>query len=215
MVRILFGHNIHITINNTVIAENSGFIAGNMYTSISFGVEHVAVRLDRCYIHSGNLTQFAAPFSLATGLIGSITSVYEHTNGNRIPLQISNTKFISNYSGAVLFGIGGKSGCICNSSAYQILVDNCEFFNNSAQFRYTAISAGMMSNNLNPRVTVHETVLKVRLVIQNSTFHHNIELQTVSQQNVDFIQFYQLPEVEIINSTFYSMEPLRGCKFLF
>ena len=44
----------------------------------------------------------------------------------------------------------------------------------------------------------------MRLVIQNSTFHHNYKLQTVSQQNVALILFHQLPEVEIINSTFYS-----------
>ena len=61
-----------------------------------------------------------------------------------------------------------------------------------------------MSDKFNARVTVQETVLKVRLVIQNSTFHHNYKLQTVSPQNVDLILFYQLPEVEIINSTFYS-----------
>ena len=73
-----------------------------------------------------------------------------------------------------------------------------------AQIGHTGIVAMMMSDKMNPRVTVHETVLKVRLVIQNSTFHQNYKSQTFSQQNVDLIQFIQLPEVEIINSTFYS-----------
>ena len=53
MVAMLLNHNIRITINNTVIAENSGMIAGNVLISLMFGVEHVAIRFDRCYIHSG------------------------------------------------------------------------------------------------------------------------------------------------------------------
>ena len=53
VVAMLLNHNIRITINNTVIAENSGMIAGNVLISLMFGVEHVAIRFDRCYIHSG------------------------------------------------------------------------------------------------------------------------------------------------------------------
>ena len=48
------------------------------------------------------------------------------------------------------------------------------------------------------------SVLKVRLVIQNSPFHHNIKLQEHSQLDVKLVHFAQLPEVEIINSTLYS-----------
>ena len=117
-------------------------------------------------------------------------------------MHISNTEFASNRAGAVHFTLGGRSSCACNSSAYQILIDNCEFSNNSAHIGHSGLSAVLMSDKFNARVTVQETVLKVRLVIQNSTFHHNYKLQTVSPQNVDLIQFYQLPEVEIINSTF-------------
>ena len=52
IVMVLFGHDINVTINNTVIAENSGFVSGNMYINIIFGVEHVRIRLDRCYMSS-------------------------------------------------------------------------------------------------------------------------------------------------------------------
>ena len=99
----LNGHKIHISINNTVIAENSGFITGNMYISIMYGVEHVSIRFDRCHIHSGNLTSTSAPWSFATGLLCGITFVNEHANGNTMPVHISNTKFTSNYGGAVTF----------------------------------------------------------------------------------------------------------------
>ena len=42
----VFNHDIHITINNTVIAENSGILAGNLAINIVFGTEHVTVRLE-------------------------------------------------------------------------------------------------------------------------------------------------------------------------
>ena len=202
MVGMLLGHNIRITINNTVIAENSGIIAGNVYISLMFGVEHVAIRLDRCSIQSGS--NLFDKVILTTGLPCAINFVNEHSNGNTIPVHISNTEFASNRGGAVHFTLGGRSSCACNSSAYQILIDNCEFSNNSAQIGHSGLAALLMSDKFNARVTVQESVLKVRLVIQNSTFHHNYKLQTVSPQNVDLIQFYQLPEVEIINSTFQS-----------
>ena len=200
LVSVMFGHNIHITINNTVVAENSGFIGGNMLVSTMFGAEHVAIRLDRCYIHSGR-----SIIKAATGLTCLINSINEQANEKVMPVHISNTKFVSNRGGALLFGAGGRSSCVCNNSAYQILIDNCEFSNNFADFTaITGISATMLSDNGHPRVTVQETVLKVRLVIQNSTFHHNYKLQTVSQRNVYLILFNQFLEVEIINSTFYS-----------
>ena len=200
----LGGHEIHIIINNTVIAENSGFIAGNMYISIMYGVDHIAIRLDRCHIHSGNLTSISDPRSFATGLLCGVTVVKEHADGNTMPVHISNTRFISNYGGAVAFFVGGRRTYTCNSSAYMIFVDRCEFSNNSAHFGHTAIKAGMMSDNVNPRVTVHESVLKVRLVIQNSTFHHNIELPSISSQTSGLLVFVQLPEVVIVNCKLYS-----------
>ena len=91
-------HDLHITINNSVIAENSGFVAGNMDVNIMFGIQHVTIRLDRCYIQSGNVT--AAWFSwvsVVTGLTCLIIPVNEHFNRNITSVHISNTKFISNY----------------------------------------------------------------------------------------------------------------------
>ena len=85
VVGMLFGHNIYITINNTVIAENSGFIAGNVYISLMFGVEHVAIRFDRCYIHSGS--NWFDKVIFATGLTCGVYFVNEHSNGNAIPVQ--------------------------------------------------------------------------------------------------------------------------------
>ena len=126
-----------------------------------------------------------------------------------IPVHISNTKFISNYESAVTLFVGGRRTYTCNSSTYTILVDRCEFSINSARFAHTALMAAMMSEVHNRRVNVHKNVLKVRIVIQNSTFHHNFKLQDFSQQNGDLIQFYQLPEIHIINSTFYSNSDAR------
>ena len=200
----LNGHKVHIIINNTVIAENSGFAGGNMYISIMYGVEQVSIRLDRCHIHSGNLTNISAPWSFATGLLCGITFANEHANGNTMPVHISNTKFISNYGGAVTFFVSGRSSYTCNNSAYMILVDRCEFSNNAAYFGHTAIKAGMMSDDANPRVTVQENVLKVRLIIQNSMIHHNTKLPSISSQISDVIVFFQLPEVVIVNSKIYS-----------
>ena len=61
-------HDIHITINNTVIAENSGILAGNVAIGM-FGTEHVTVRLGRCYIQSGNVTKtWSSWTSVPTGL---------------------------------------------------------------------------------------------------------------------------------------------------
>ena len=201
---VLFGHDINVTINNTVIAENSGRVSGNMFINIMFGVEHVRIKLDRCYISSSeNTRSWLYQFEIPTGLACGITYTYanEHSNGNTVPVYILNTKFFSNYAGAVTFVAGGRSSCTCNSSAYQILIDNCEFFDNSARLGHTALFASLTTDEYSFRDTVQETVLKVRLVIQNSVFHHNLGF---SQQRTDLIQFYQLPEVEIINSTFYS-----------
>ena len=118
-----------------------------------------------------------------------LTVVNEHANGNTMPVHISNTEFISNYGGAVTFIVGGRRTYTCNSSAYMILVDRCEFSNNAAHFGPTAIAAGMMSDNANPRVTVQENVLKVRLIIQNSMIHHNTKLPSISPQMSDVIFF--------------------------
>ena len=198
-------HDIHITINNTVIAENSGFLAGNIYIGIGFGVEHVAIRLDRCYIHTGKIAStWLQTISVSTGLTCTVTLVDEHLKGNTMPVHISNTKFISNYGGALLFVVGARRSFVCNSSAYQILLESCEVSNNLAHFGHTGLIAGTLSDERRSRVSVQETVLKVRLVIQNSTFHRNYKLQAFSQENVALIQFHQLPEVEIINSTFHS-----------
>ena len=202
LVGMLLNNNIRITINNTVIAENSGMIAGNVYISIMFGVEHVAIRFDRCYIHSGS--NWFDQVVMATGLTCGVQFVNEHANGNSMPVHISSTKFVSNYGGAVSLSLGGRDSCVCNSSAYQILIDSCEFSNNSAQIGHSGLAATIYSDKFNLRVPVQETVLKVRLVIQNSTFRHNYKMPTVYQQNVDLIKFFQLPEVEIIDSTFYS-----------
>ena len=173
-----------------------------MIISIMFGIEHVAIRFDRCYIHSGS--KWFDKLMVTTGLTCGILFVDEHSNGNSMPVHISNTKFVSNFGCALSFSIGGRGSCVCNSSAYQILIESCEFSNNSAQIGPSGIVATFMSDNLNMRVSVQETVLKVRLVIHNSMFHHNTKLQTVSQQNVALIMFHQLPEVEIIDSTFKS-----------
>ena len=35
--------------------------------------------------------------------------VNEHANGNTMPVHISNTKFISNYGGAVTLFVGGRA----------------------------------------------------------------------------------------------------------
>ena len=205
VVRISFGHDIHITINNTEVAENSGFLAGNIYVGIGFGVEHVAVRLDRCYIHSGKIAStWLQTISVSTGLTSTVTLVDEHLKGNTMPVHISRTKFISNYGGALSFVVGARSSFVCNSSTYQILLEGCEVSANVAHFGHTGLMAGMLSDERRSRVSVQESVLKLRLVIQNSTFHHNCKLQAFSQEDVDLIQFHQLPEVEIINSTFYS-----------
>ena len=153
-------------------------------------VEQVSIRLDRCHIHSGNLTNISAPWSFATGLLCGITFANEHANGNTMPVHISNTKFISNYGGAVTFFVSGRSSYTCNNSAYMILVDRCEFSNNAAYFGHTAIKAGMMSDDANPRVTVQENVLKVRLIIQNSMIHHNTKLPSISSQISDVIVFF-------------------------
>ena len=203
VVSVLFGHDILITINNTVVAENSGLLGGNMVISIMFGVEHVTIRMDRCYIHSGRSNWLGKVLS-PTGIICTIYSMTEQANEKEMTVHISNTKFVSNYGGAVAFGIGGRSSCACNSSTYQILIDSCEFSNNSAPFGHIGISATMFSNEGNPRVTVQETVLKVRLVIQHSSFHHHAKLKGFSQEYIALIMFHQLPEVEIINSTFHS-----------
>ena len=204
VIRVVI-HDIHITINNTVIAENSGFLAGNIYIGIGFGVEHVTVRLDRCYIYSGKIAStWLQTISVSTGLTCTVTLVDEHLKGDTMPVHISNTKFISNYGGALLFVVGARRSFVCNSSVYQILLESCEVSTNLAHFGHTGLIAGMLSDKRRSRVSVQETVLKVRLVIQTSTFHNNYKLQAFSQENVALIQFHQLPEVEIINSTFHS-----------
>ena len=149
VVGMLLGHNIHITINNTVIAENSGFLAGNVYISLHFGVQHVVIRFDRCSIHSGSNWFDKVQVPLTTGLSCVVDFVNEHSNGNTIPVHISNTEFASN-RGAVHFMLGGRSSCACNSSAYQILIDNCEFSNNSAQIGYSGLAACLI--NLTPEL---------------------------------------------------------------
>ena len=180
----------------TVIAENSGILAGNLAINIVFGTEHVTVRLDRCYIQSGNVTTAWFSWdSVVTGLTFLIAPVNESFNRNTMSVHISNTKFISNYGGAAAFTFYGRSSYSCNSSAYQILIDSCEVSNNFAHIGQTGIRMSDKSD---------ASVFKVKLVIQNSSFHHNIKLQEQSQLEVKLINIEGLPEVEIINSTFYS-----------
>ena len=200
----VFYYDIHITINNTVIAENSGFIAGNMYVHVSFGVEHAKIRVDRCYIHSGKMEKpwlTSSQMSFATGLMCGVTLAKEDLNGDTTPVYISNTKFDSNVGGAATFVFGGKTSCACNSSAYHVVVDNCEFTTNLADIGHTGLMAGIMSDKFKPLVAVQETVLRVRLVIQNSAFHHNFKVRG-RRQNLDLIRIFQMPEILIINCTF-------------
>ena len=195
-------HDLHVTINNTVIAENSGIFAGNLGISIMFGTQHVTVRLDKCYIESGMTESYRTYF--AKGLQCWIGPMNEHFDRNTMPLHISNTKFISNYGGAATFFVYGESNCTCNSSVYKILIDSCEVSNNVAPTGHTGLLATMVSDDSDPRVTVQQPVLKMKLVIQNSSFHHNIKLQQHSLKDVRVLGFDRLPEVEIINSTFHS-----------
>ena len=196
IVASVVNHDIHITINNTVIAENSGILSGNLAINIVYGTEHVTVRLDRCYIQSGYVTNaWFSWTSLATGLTCSIAPVNESFNRNTTSVHISNTKFISNYGGAVGFTFYGRSSYSCSSSAYQILIDSCEVSNNFAHSGHTGIRMSDESD---------ASVFKVRFVIQNSSFHHNIKLQEQSQLEVKLVNIDGLPEVEIINSTFHS-----------
>ena len=189
-----FRHDIYITINNSVIAENSGFVGGNMYIIIKTSVKLIAIRLDRCHIDFGKRTEASDPLlPLSTGLTCLIT----HFKDNIVHVHISNTKFTSNYDGAVTLFVGGRHTYTRNNSTYMILVDGCEFSSNSAHFSHTGLMAAMMFEMHSSKITVHKNVLNVRIVIQNSTFHHNFKLQNFSQQNGDLIQFYQLPKLKL------------------
>ena len=198
---VLFGHNIHITINNTVIAGNSGFIAGNMIISIYFGAEHVKIRIDRCHIHSGKGSSRSPPYPLGTtGLVCDISFTKEHSKGNTMPLHISNTNFTCNAGGVMMLTIRGRSNCVCNSSGYQVLMDSCKFFGNTIPNQAAVLSVSIA--NEKETVTVQETVLKVHFVLKNTTFHQNIE---VHQRSFGALMvLLRIPEVTIINSTFDS-----------
>ena len=207
LTSVLFGHNINVTINNTVIAGNSGFIAANMYISVSFGAEHVKFRIDRCHIHSGKGSPGVSQFPLRfTGLVCDFSFIKEHFKGNTMPLHISNTKFTSNTGNVMALAIHGRSNCVCNSSGYEVLMDSCEFFGNTAGPKQTAVLFASVANE-KQIVTVQETVLKVRFLIKNSTFHHNGEVQ---ESFGSVVALQQIPEVTIINSTFDSNVGLHG-----
>ena len=53
----------------------------------------------------------------------------------------------------------------------------------------------MVSDKSDPRVTVQEPVLKMRLGIQNPSFHHNIKLQEHSQLEVKGLDLAQLQKL--------------------
>ena len=203
LTSVLFGHNINVTINNTVIAGNSGFIAANMYISVFFGAEHVKFRIDRCHIHSGKGSPGVSQYPLhSTGLVCVLSFIKEHFKGNTMPLHISNTKFTSTTGNVMTLTIYGRSSC---GSGYQVLMDSCEFFGNTAGPKQTAALFASVANE-KQIVTAQETVLKVRFLIKNSTFHHNGEVQESFRA---VVALHQIPEVMIINSTFDSNVGLR------
>lgn len=70
-----------------------------------------------------------------------------------------------------------------------ILIDSCEVYGQ------TGLTAGMVSDKSDPRVTVQEPVLKMRLGIQNPSFHHNIKLQEHSQLEVKGLDLAQLQKL--------------------
>ena len=192
--------NVTVTINSTVFKNNSGPYGGNMYITVGMGTLFTQVTIHNCSIEDG-YTELLWPKPFrgrvhAAGLVYHINFMDEHSDGKvRQILKISNTRFSSNIGGAMALVVIPHDSVMCNSSGFEILIENSEFTNNSA----LSFSAGVFAAMGYIQPTVLERVFNLEISIINASFHNNIEYK---KKSFGVIRFYQFPKIAITNSTF-------------
>ena len=189
---------LNVTINNTVFKNNIGPYGGNINICVGFEVHHTQVTIHNCTIEHG-YTELLWPHPFlgtthAAGLKYTITFA-KHSDG-RVPqiLKVSNTRFSSNFGGAMALMVLPENSAVCNSSGYEFIIENSEFTNNSA----LSFSAGIFASMIYMRPVVLESVFNVQVTIINTSFNNNIEYR----ESFGVTRFYQFPKITITNSSF-------------
>ena len=190
--------DLNVTINNTVFKNNIGPYGGNINIAIGFDVHHTQITIHNCSIEYG-YTELLWPRPFlgtvhAAGLKYTVTFA-KHSDG-RVPqiLKVSNTRFSSNFGGAMALMALSENSAMCNSSGFEFLIEDSEFTNNSA----LSFSAGILASMIYRQPILLESVFNIQVTIVNTSFNNNIEYR----ESLGITRFYHFPKITITNSTF-------------
>ena len=187
-----------IIVNNSLFTNNTGPYGANIAIEFFMCDANVTVnvRIDRCQIQYGKIELNSQHgFPVAAGIFSIILFAKEHVDRSLVPLHISNTNFTYNLGGALELFIIARETIVCNGRGYEIIIDNCKVFNNSALFN----SAAMTFLLEYQKPAVLETPINVGITIKDSEFHQNVEHLGIT---IGILSFFQLPKLTIVNSTF-------------
>ena len=195
----LIPFELNITINSTVFKNNTGPYGGNIYLGVGIGIRFTQVTIHNCSIEYG-YTELLWPKPFlktvhTAGLAYQNFFMNDHSDGKvRQILKISNTRFSSNFGGAMAVTALSRNSAMCNSSGFEILIESSEFTSNSA----LSFSAGLLAMMVYMQPAVLERVTNIQITIINTSFHNNIE----HRESIGVTRFYQFPKIAITNSTF-------------
>ena len=199
MIGAVIPFELNITINSTTLKNNTGPYGGNIYISVGMGTLYIQVTIHNCSIEDG-YTELLWPKPFlktvhTAGLAFEMNFLDDHSDGQVIQiLKISNTRFSSNFGGAMALTALPRNSAVCNSSGFEILIENSEFTGNSA----LSFSAGLFAMMAYMQPAVLERVFNIKFTIVNTSFHNNIEYR----ESIGVTRFYQFPKIAITNSTF-------------
>ena len=199
MLVLLSSSKFNVTINNTVFKDNIGPYGGNINILVGFEVGHTQITIHNCSIEYG-YTELLWPHPFlgtvhAAGLNYLVVISGKNSDGRVSQiLKVSNTRFSSNFGGAMALMALQENGAVCNSSGLEFLIEDSEFTNNSA----LSFSAGIFASMVYRQPVLLESVFNIQVTIVNTSFNNNIEYR----ESLGITRFYQFPKITITNSTF-------------
>ena len=199
MLVLLSSSKFNVTINNTVFKDNIGPYGGNINVLVGFEVGHTQITIHNCSIEYG-YTELLWPHPFlgtvhAAGLNYLVVISGKNSDGRVSQiLKVSNTRFSSNFGGAMALMALQENGAVCNSSGLEFLIEDSEFTNNSA----LSFSAGIFASMVYRQPVLLESVFNIQVTIVNTSFNNNIEYR----ESLGITRFYQFPKITITNSTF-------------
>ena len=199
MLVLLSSSKFNVTINNTVFKDNVGPYGGNINVFVGFEVGHTQITIHNCSIEYGYTELlWPRPFLRAAHAAGLeyLAFISGKNSDGRVSqiLKVSNTRFSSNFGGAMALMALSENSAMCNSSGFEFLIEDSEFTNNSA----LSFSAGIFASMIYRQPVLLENVFKIQVTIINTSFNNNIEYR----ESFGVTRFYQFSKITITNSTF-------------